>query len=309
MRYIVIVLALLVSRPTWGQQKHKTISKEKIRRLGYEEKTSHKLYFELVGLGCSFSKSGPYLDGVVFQVGRYWPKLFGIEGAIMETLVKTLGSLEEREEDKRIYSWLPFGVYLPILTVNRPGFWQGSVLTLSVRAHMWLQYSHLEVNHGAISHSTPFPPFIDVSLEWRGFLHTINVGYRYQTKPFEYGCKGWPHNLHMSGVFASVRVGFGGGATGTFRERLPSRPVKRIEALYYEGEKFYNQNNFHRAAQKWEQALKIAKDIKAERWKCFLFIKLGATYYHLGEYYKATSYYWQANKMPLKGMIKELTAE
>ena len=279
MRYIVIILALLASTPTWGQQKYETEQiKEDLRNLRYERAIRHVAYGEVIGLGGSFSEYNTYLDFILLQYGPYWPRPFGLEGAVMEILIKSLGQ-DKGEEDKRIYSWLPFGIYFPILTFDWPGGDSdlGSVLNLSARAHLLPRYSYrFYGNEGTddVSHTTSFPQFFDICLEWRGFLHTISVGYRHQTKPFEYECEGWPDGLDMSGVFASVRVSFPGPVIETIKKRLPDRPAKKIEALYYQGKESYTQENFPQAEQKWKQARQIAKSIGASKWEKSLYVNL-----------------------------------
>ena len=70
--------------------------------------------------------------------------------------------------------------------------------------------------------------------------------------------------------------------------------LERMETLYNEGLQFYNQQDFRGAAQKWEEALEIARSIKNKGAESALLANLGIVYDNLGEYQKAISYYEQA---------------
>lgn len=289
---IVSVMTLIVSMPTWAKQENEVDLSQ--LRFRYEEEG---LYGDIVSGGGNFSERGPYINFVVLQFGRHWPKPIGLEGALMESIMESLA-----EEHRAIRSWLPLGIYIPILTFDWPGgdLGMSSTLNLAARAHLLPRYNYYLSGNGStegVSDSASFPKFFDVCLEWRGPLHTISLGYRHQTKPFEYECGGWPHGLDMSGVFASVRVGMSWAATETVEKRLSNSLTEKIEAPYYEGEDFCNQKNFDEAMQKWEQALEIAKSNGARKWTCFLLAELGDVYREQDKYQEALSYYEQAAKI------------
>ena len=67
--------------------------------------------------------------------------------------------------------------------------------------------------------------------------------------------------------------------------------VDEMVRLDKEATKLYNQSNFHGAAQKWQQGLKIAKKMNYQQGIAILTGNLGVAYWNLGDYQKALSYY------------------
>ena len=66
---------------------------------------------------------------------------------------------------------------------------------------------------------------------------------------------------------------------------------EKTKALYQEGLRFYNKQDFRQAAQKWEQALEVAQSIEDS---VSLLEHLGDVYVSLSDYRKAVSYYNRA---------------
>jgi len=70
--------------------------------------------------------------------------------------------------------------------------------------------------------------------------------------------------------------------------------VDEMIRLNEEAKKLYNQANFHGAAQKWQQGLKIAKKMNDQQGIAIFTGNLGLVYHNLGDYPKALSYYERA---------------
>ncbi len=73
--------------------------------------------------------------------------------------------------------------------------------------------------------------------------------------------------------------------------------VERMKALLNEGFEFYEQQDFHRAAEKWETAIGIARDIGHKKGEGIALALLGNVYTDIGDHPKAISYYEQALKI------------
>ena len=73
--------------------------------------------------------------------------------------------------------------------------------------------------------------------------------------------------------------------------------AERMKTLFNEGMQFYHEQDFRQAAQKWEQALEIARTIRNKGSEGALLMGLGGAYNKLGDYAKAISYYEQALKI------------
>lgn len=177
--YVMLAfLTVSASMPSWGQQNSKP-------RTEYSE-------FAEVAVGAS--QNGVFAELDILRLGRHWLAPFGLEGTV-------LGLADYIGHEETVLSAPQLGIYFPIFSSGTdeggPKLQRG-FMNLIVRSNL-LNYN--------IQNGKGFPPFLDLSLEWRSqftvLTHTIiKCAYRHQIKPFH-------HNggaSDISGIFASVHV-------------------------------------------------------------------------------------------------------
>jgi tetratricopeptide (TPR) repeat protein len=94
-----------------------------------------------------------------------------------------------------------------------------------------------------------------------------------------------------------------GIAAGRYEVKAQQQPQSQqatsaaAERLFYEGRKLYRQGtaeSLRQAIGKWEEALKLYRQINDKTWEAATFVSIGKVYSDLGEKQKALSYYDQA---------------
>lgn len=178
-------LAVSAAMPSWAHQNNQPV---------YERVKPRTEYSEFAALAVGASQDGVFAQLEVLKLGRHWLAPFGVQGTLL-TLVDYMG----REET--ILSASQLGMYFPIFSTATDGFGpklQRGFMNLMLRANL-LNY---EIKNGK-----GFPPFFDLSLEWRSQFGMVtytmvNAGYRYQIKSFDHNAGG----SDISGIFASVHV-------------------------------------------------------------------------------------------------------
>jgi hypothetical protein len=166
---IFTILMLLVANPLWAKKAH------------------HSWYIGFAEMGGGFSKDGGFIDIEGVSCGIHRPRPFGIEAALVRIL-------NYPEQECMTFSLLPFGIYLPMLTVG----WMGdpdivSLMNLTARIYLL---------NGEIYNMKVFPPFFDVGIEWRSYFHTLTAGYRHQIRSL----RNEKESLNISGFFVSAQV-------------------------------------------------------------------------------------------------------
>lgn len=252
--FFIITFLTSIAAPGWSKDEAKLI-------------TRHFMYVNLVEGGINLSQDGEYYKNlVVLQYGRHWPKPIGLEVALLD--------LVRFREDRGVYSWLPFGIYYPIM-LKQPRFLQGFVLNLAIRAHLWPRYKQpiQEVNPSEFG-TKSFPQFFDLCIEWRGTLHSICLGYRYQTSEFKHESNGWDNGLNMTGLFADLRIGISGTITEVVREEMPP-PNPQVILHYQRGLTAFKTEDYYLAAKEFNitlsfdstyiEALDKLKEIKTKQ--------------------------------------------
>lgn len=207
---IALILALLPYNLARGQ----------VRDLEYKISQRHAAYVDALSIGLNFLENNERHESVVFIQAGFLYKVVGLEGSLIEFVAG--------KENENIVSFFPFGLYLPLLTVSRSGFWKGSVLNITTRAHWNISYSKFSQT-GEMLDRTDFPPFLVICFEWRGPYHIIGIGYRRQIEPFKYENAVWANGLDLSGWFLNIRAGFSIVKSESYVKKLSKPPIKTSE--------------------------------------------------------------------------------